>query len=85
MGAYICGVCDNMFDSHEVNFYHCEKCNMDFCESCWQERQAEGQDDTDEVCGKCYEKGERGFTSEQETYIKMAEREQEKEKDAKVE
>lgn len=38
MGAYICDVCDNMFCSHEVNFYYCDKCEKSFCEDCWMER-----------------------------------------------
>lgn len=54
MGAYICGVCDGMFCSHEVNFYHCEKCNTSFCEGCWQERLHEDQDECGEICGNCY-------------------------------
>jgi len=54
MGSYICGVCDGMFCSHEVNFYHCEKCGGDFCEDCWGETLDECQDETDEICGDCY-------------------------------
>lgn len=56
MGAYICEACDNMFCSHEVNYYHCEKCNTDFCEDCWFERLHEDQKwGEDELCGFCYE------------------------------
>ena len=53
MGAYICDVCDNMFCSHEVNFYHCDKCNTSMCEDCWIERQ--GEEETYDICGDCYE------------------------------
>ena len=53
MGAYICDVCDNMFCSHNVNFYHCDKCNKSFCESCWQEKLKEDQDEFGNICGDC--------------------------------
>ena len=54
MGAYMCGVCDSMFCSHEVNYYHCDKCNTDFCEDCWIERLHEDQEtEEDNFCGSC--------------------------------
>lgn len=54
MGAYICNVCDNIFCSHSVNFYHCEKCNTSSCEDCWCERLHEDQDMFADICGDCY-------------------------------
>ena len=54
MGAYLCEACDKMFCSHEVNYYHCEKCKTDFCEDCWMERLDENQDEFTEICGNCY-------------------------------
>ena len=58
MGAYICKECDNMFCSHDVNCFTCEKCNDNklTCEGCWIEQMHEDQDDstTFEICGACY-------------------------------
>lgn len=54
MGAYKCGVCDNMFCSHSVNYYSCEKCETEFCEDCWAERLHEDQEVTANICGDCY-------------------------------
>jgi hypothetical protein len=57
MGAYICNICDQMFCSHEVNFYHCDKCNKSFCEDCWIERLDEEQElYGEEICGECFRK-----------------------------
>ena len=56
MSAYICDVCDNMFCSHEVNFYHCDKCDTSMCEDCWIERLSGDQEIVgEEICGNCYE------------------------------
>lgn len=55
MGAYTCQVCDNMFDSHVVNFYACDKCGKQFCEDCWIDSLDENQDwGTADLCGDCY-------------------------------
>lgn len=57
MGAYICDICDSMFCSHDVNFYHCDTCETSFCEGCWQERLHEDQEDVcDPLCGDCFAK-----------------------------
>ena len=54
MGAYICQVCDNVYCSHEVNYYHCDTCDTAFCEGCWIEGLHENQDGTEDICGECY-------------------------------
>lgn len=54
MGAYICGVCDNMFCSHEVNFMHCDKCEISMCEGCWEDMQDERNSNDYDLCGECF-------------------------------
>lgn len=54
MGAYICSICDNMFCSHEVIYYFCDKCNRAFCEDCWRENLEEEQDEMGDLCGDCF-------------------------------
>lgn len=63
MGAYICGICDNMFCSHSVSFFYCEKCNTAFCEDCWNDTFIENDIDYDyNTCGNCLAKIEKQGT-----------------------
>lgn len=55
MAAYQCDICSGVFCSHDVNYYHCEKCNTTFCETCWMETLHDDQELDDEICGDCYE------------------------------
>ena len=54
MAGFTCGVCDKQGCTHKVGYYHCDKCNTDFCERCWNERLHEDQEDDADICGNCY-------------------------------